>query len=97
MVVLLVSDDIDMGIQAVGGEAALRRAEVLRDIDGSAVAAEDQLAVQSVGRQVAPDGTVGLPLEDALIQALLHQTEPSASRKKTPWSKPFWTSSLPRR
>ena len=71
MVVLLVADDIDVGVKGILGEAALSRAEVLGDIDGGAVAAQDELAVETVGREVAPDTAVGFLLEDTHLEALL--------------------------
>ena len=73
LVVLFVAHDIDVGIEVILGETALGGAEVLGDVDGSAVTAEHELAVQAVGREVAPHGTVGFAHEDAFIQTLLHQ------------------------
>ena len=73
VVVLLVAHDIHVGIQVVFGKPALGRAQVLGDIDRGTVAAEDELAVQAVAREVAPDGAVGLAEEDTLVQSLLDQ------------------------
>ena len=73
VVVLLITNDIHVGIQIVVGEAALGGAQVLGDIDGGSVSAENELAVQAVGGEVAPHGAVGIFHEGAHIQALLDQ------------------------
>ena len=73
MVVLLVAHHIDMRVQMILGEAPLGSAEVLRDIDRSAVGTEHELAVQAVGSEVAPHGTVGVTDKSAILQALLYQ------------------------
>ena len=73
VVVLLIAHHIDVGIEAVLREAALCRSEVLGNINRSAVAAKHELAVESVGSEVAPYRTVRVGGEDAHIQALLHE------------------------
>ena len=73
VVVLLVADHVDMGVEAVFLEPLLGRAEVLGDIDRGAVGTQQQLAVEAVGGEVAPHGAVGVALEHAHVEAALHQ------------------------
>ena len=73
VVVLLVTDHIDMGVEAVFLEPLLSGAEILGDIDRSSVGAKQQLAVEAVGGQVAPHRTVGITLEHALVESALHE------------------------
>ena len=73
MVVLLVTDDIDMGVKTVLGEAAFRRAEVLGDVDRSSVGTEDELAVEAVCSQVAPYGAVRVTDKRSILQSFLYK------------------------
>ena len=73
MVVLLVAHHVEVGVELVFAEAALGRAEVLRDIDGSTVRTEEELSVEAVGGKITPHRAVGIALENAHIEALLHQ------------------------
>ncbi len=73
MIVLLIPHHVHVGIQAIGLETPLGGTQILGDIDRCAIAAQHQLAVQAVGRKVAPDRTVGVLDENALREALLHQ------------------------
>ena len=54
-------------------ETLLRGPEILGDIDGRAVGAQQQLAVEAVGGEVAPYRTVGVTLEHAHVEAALHE------------------------
>ncbi len=73
VVVLLVAHHIDVGIQMVGIETALGGAQVLGDVHGGAVPTKYELAVQPVGREVAPHRTVRVRDKDTFLQALLYQ------------------------
>ncbi len=73
MIVLLVAHHIHVGVQLEIGETALCGAQVLGDVHGCAIPAEHQLAVQAVGREVAPHGAVRVLDKDTLLEALLHQ------------------------
>ena len=73
MVVLLVAHHIYVTVEFVLCETLLCGAEVLRHINGGAVAAEQQFAVEAVGGEVAPHAAVGILHEDAHVEPLLHQ------------------------
>ena len=73
MIVLLVSDHI---YELFGAEIVVAQqcgAEVLRHVDACAVAAQQQLLVEAVARQVAPHRAILLAEQYAHIQTFLHQ------------------------
>ena len=76
MVVLLVSDDVHVGIEVELGKTPFRRPEVLGDIDGSTVGAQQELAVETVSREVAPHRTVGILYEYPHVESLLYEGLP---------------------
>ena len=73
MVILLVSNDIYVRIKAVFGESPFSGAEVLGDIYRCSVRAENQLAVESVCRKVAPYRSVRILDESTGLEALLNK------------------------
>ena len=54
MVVLLVADDIDMGVEVVFCKTPFCCSEVLGDINGSTVRTEKEFPVKAVLGQVTP-------------------------------------------
>ena len=73
MIVLLVAHNVDVGVEMVLRETPFGCAEILRDVDGGAVGTDKKLPVQTVGREVAPDGAVRILDEHSHIQTLLYQ------------------------
>ena len=70
VVVLFVAHDIDHVVELVILEAAVGRAQILRHVDRSPVAAQQQFLVQPVGREVDPDRIVGTAVENTLAEPL---------------------------
>ncbi len=73
VIVLLVAHHIHHFVNGEVAETEFGGADVLSHVDRSAVRAEQQLVVQSLGRQVGPDGTVLPAVHLAFLQALQHQ------------------------
>ena len=73
VVVLFVADHVDNLIEVVFVVALFGRAQILCHIDRGAVAAQQQLLIEAVGRQVAPDGAVGAPIEHTFRQTFIHE------------------------
>ncbi len=73
VVVLFVAYDVDVGVEFVFRETAFCGAQVLGHVNGRAVGAQQELAVEPVGGEVAPYAAVGILDEDTHVQAFLHQ------------------------
>ncbi len=73
MIVLLVAHHVDHLVETVFVVTLLGGTQVLRHIDRRAVAAQQQLLVEAVACQVAPDRTVVAAVEHALGQTFLHE------------------------
>ena len=69
MVVLLVSHDIDVRIEGILAESLLGSTEVLGDVNGSTVRALDNLPVQTVGSEVAPDRAIRIGDENSFLES----------------------------
>ena len=73
VVVLLVADHIDVRVKVIFSETPFGRSQILGDVNRRSVRTDEQFPVKSVGREVAPDGTVRILHEHAHIQSLLNQ------------------------
>ena len=73
MVVLLVTDNIDVFIETILCKTLFCRSEVLGHIHGSTVTTEKKLSVKTVSSKVAPYGAILLSLEDTIFKSLLHE------------------------
>ena len=74
MVVLLVTYDIDMFIEAILCKTLLSSTKILSHIDRSTVTTEKKLSVKTVSSKIAPHRSVLLLLEDITLKTLLHES-----------------------
>ena len=72
VVVLLVTNDINHLVNGIVLETHLGRTDVLRHIDRSAIATQQQLLIKSLVGQVSPYTIVLMALEETLGESLLH-------------------------
>ena len=58
MIILLITHNINVGIEIILCKTALGSAQILGHIDGGAVRTQQELTVEAVGSQVAPNAAV---------------------------------------
>ena len=73
MIILFVSHDVDVRVEVIFLETFLRSAQVLRNVDRSAIGADEKFPVQAIGSQVAPNRAIWILHEDTHVQTFLNQ------------------------
>ena len=72
VVVLLVTDDIDHLIDGIVAETEFGGADVLGHVDRSTVGAEEELLIESVLREISPNGAVFAAIEETFFESFLY-------------------------
>ena len=72
VVVLLVADDIDHFVDGIVAETEFGGTDVLGHVDRSSVRTEEELLIESVLREIGPNGAVFAAIEEAFGESFLY-------------------------